>query len=403
MSPCGGVGLTRFSTTGKGMRVLALLLFEPVAAASIANSVPAKAGSSPDFESCKLSGEASSAEQTVAACDRVLNDRKLAGLDRAVALSNRCGWRWIKREPERALSDCDEAIKVDPAYPAAYVNRGNAYEDLQDFNHALEDFNTAIRLDPKSVWAYTTRGNSYRNEGDIDHAFADFDEAIRIDPNYAIARYDRGRVYVSKGDFEHALADFDESIRLDPNYATAYFYRGYAFYIFGNNAQAIADFSKSIRLDPNASSSYFNRGVAYFLIGLHLADAEADLKKATQLDPRDAYAALWLDVAERRNNSDSHLAEAAKQLDMTAWPAPIVREFLGEVVGSTQAKSEAEARDPRKRKGLVCESDFYRGELALMKKNQPEGFRLLRLAARECPRGYIESNAALVELLRNRR
>jgi lipoprotein NlpI len=110
---------------------------------------------------------------------------------------------------------------------------------------------------------------------------------------------------------------------------------------------------------------------------------------------------LWLDLAERRNNNDSHLAEAARQLDMTAWPAPIVREFLGEVVGSTQAKSEAE--DPQKRAGLVCESDFYQGELALLKKNQPEGFRLLKLAARECPRGYIESNAALVELLRNRR
>jgi len=34
--------------------------------------------------------------------------------------------------------------------------------------------------------------------------------------------------------------------------------------------------------------------------------------------------ALWHELAERRNNAPSDLAEAAKQLDMPAWPAPAV-------------------------------------------------------------------------------
>jgi hypothetical protein len=51
------------------------------------------------------------------------------------------------------------------------------------------------------------------------------------------------------------------------------------------------------------------------------------LQAGEELGPKYAYTALWLDIAERRNNIASHLALAAKQLDMTTWPAPVVRLF----------------------------------------------------------------------------
>lgn len=50
-------------------------------------------------------------------------------------------------------------------------------------------------------------------------------------------------------------------------------------------------------------------------------------KRANELGPKYAYTALWLDIAERRNNIASHLALAAKQLDMTTWLALVVRLF----------------------------------------------------------------------------
>jgi hypothetical protein len=41
--------------------------------------------------------------------------------------------------------------------------------------------------------------------------------------------------------------------------------------------------------------------------------------------------ALWLDLTERRNGVPCRLAETSKQLNMTAWPAPIIRQFQGEL------------------------------------------------------------------------
>jgi lipoprotein NlpI len=364
-------------------------------------SGPARADTQGDLDQCKFVGAIKNADQSIAACDRVLKDPKLTGASRAAAFSNRCGWWWAKKDPDRALSDCNEAIRADPAYATAYVNRGNAYLNKSDFDHAFADFNEAIRLDPKSAWAYTERGNLYKSKGDSDHALADFSQSIRLDPNYAMAYFLRGDLYKKNGDIDRAVTDLNESIRLDPNYPMAYFTRGSVSYINGNNVAALADFGKSIQLDPSDATAYFRRGIAYFFVGGRVADAEADLRKATELDPTDAYATLWLDIAARRNGSPSRLAEAAKQLDMTAWPAPIVRQFLGEQ-NAAQTLSAAADGDPKTQRGQICEANFYGGELALLKKEKPEALRLLKLAASDCPRAFIESTAAIAELIPKR-
>jgi lipoprotein NlpI len=360
---------------------------------------PVLADSQSDLDHCKFAGEVSKADESIAACDRVINDPKLTAADRGVAFGNRCGWWWAKKDADRALSDCNEAIKADSRYAAAYVNRGNAYLIKSDMDHAFADFSEAIRLDPKNTWAYTERGNLYKNKGDFEHARADLNESIRLDPNYAIAFFSRGDLYKSQGDLKRAMADLNESIRLDANYASAYFIRGSLSYMLGNNPAALEDFTKAIRLAPDEAAVYFNRGVAYFVVGGRLADAAADFKKAIELNPKDAYAALWRDLAERRsNNVTGQLAEAAKQLDMTAWPAPVIRQFLGEL-STEQTVAAAADNDPRTKLTQTCEANFYGGELALVKKNKKEAQRQLKLAADNCPRSFVESTAAIAELI----
>jgi lipoprotein NlpI len=381
--------------TGGKMRFTLLLAALP--ALSMFASL-ALAEDQTDLDRCRFVGELSKADDGITACDRVINDSKTGAQDRAAALSSRCGWWWTKKESDRALPDCNEAIRLNRSYAAAYLNRGNVYLSTSDFEHALEDFNEALRLDPKNAWAYTERGNLYKNKGDADRALADLNESIRLDPSYALARFLRGDLYRSTGNVAQAMEDMNETIRLDPNYALAYFTRGRLSYMLGNNPAALEDFGKAIQLDAENASAYFNRGVAYYVVGGRTPDAAADFKKAAEINPKDAYAALWRDLAERRINAPSHLAEAARQLDMTVWPAPVIRQFLGEATAE-QTFAAAFDTDPKTRLAQTCEANFYSGELALLKKNTKEAQRLLRLAANECPPSFIESTAAVAELI----
>ena len=358
----------------------------------------ARADSQSDLEGCKFAGQFSKANESIAACDRVINDSKVSVQDRSAALSSRCGWRWTKQDLDLALSDCSEAIRLYSGSASAFLTRGNVYLSKSDPERALSDYNAAIRLDPKSAWAYAARGNLSKNKGDLDRALADLDESIKLDPAYALPLFSRGEVYIAKGDFSKAMTDMNDSIRLDANYAPAYFIRARLFYILGNNPAAIEDFTKTIRLDADNAAAYFNRGVAYYVVGGRAADAVADFKKAAEFNPKDAYAALWRDLAERRTNAPGHLAEAAKQLDMTAWPAPVIQLFLGKL-NAEQVSAAAFDTDPKIKQAQTCEANFYSGELALLKKDNKQAQRLLKLAADQCPPSFVESTAALAELI----
>jgi tetratricopeptide (TPR) repeat protein len=50
---------------------------------------------------------------------------------------------------DEAIAGFNEAIKLNPNYEDAYLNRGNAYHDgKKDYDKAIADFESALRIDP---------------------------------------------------------------------------------------------------------------------------------------------------------------------------------------------------------------------------------------------------------------
>ena len=278
----------------------------------------------------------------------------------------------------------------------AFDNRGSAYHDKGDNDRAIADYNEAVRLNPKSGMAFHNRGVAYLEKGDNDRAIADYSEAIRIDPEDASAFNGRGVAYRAKGDLDRASADYNEAIRLDPKSGKAFVGRGDVFSTKGDFERAIADYNEAIRLNPKSSVAYFARGLSYLFAG-SVEKALADFNQASAHAPENAYLALWVDIVSRRNNLPSRLAQTSSQIDMTVWPAPVVRLFMDQM---TPAAVLAAADDPdaTKKKGQVCEANFYSGELSLTKGLKDEATRLFRLAASDCPHSFNEWDAANAEL-----
>jgi len=128
-----------------------------------------------------------------------------------------------------------------------------------------------------------------------------------------------------------------------------------------------------------------------------LPKALEDFDRASTLDPNDAYAALWLHIVATRSSLPSRLPQAFARIDMTKWPAPIIRLFLGQLTPATLFAA-ADDRDAKTKRGQVCEANFYGAELALQQSAKDEAERLFRLAAADCPKSFTEWNAAIAEL-----
>jgi lipoprotein NlpI len=266
-----------------------------------------------------------------------------------------------------------------------------------DRDRAIADASEAVRLVPTFAMAYANRAGAYLLNGDIDleRAISDASEAIRLDPGYPLAYANRASAYVMKGDSDRAIADASEAIRLAGS-AIAFFNRAAAYFSKGDNDRAIADYGEVIRLEPKSMRAYSGRGRANLYRGA-LSKALADFNQASVLDPKDAYAALWLEIAEQRNYLPSKLPEAIGQIDMTAWPAPVIQLFMDQLTPDA-VQAAADNADTSTKRKWVCEANFYSGEFALRKAASADAIRLFRLAASNCPKDRIEWDAANAEL-----
>jgi lipoprotein NlpI len=311
---------------------------------------------------CNNNSNAFSVDQRLIGCTALVESRQASMRERAAAYSNRCLAYSDKGDPDRAITDCNDAIRLDPKLADAYLNRGKAYSDEGDFDRAIVDYNQAIELNPKSSVGYNNLCDAYLDKGDNDQAITDCNQAIRLDPKFAIAYRNRGNAYRYKGDVGSAMADYDQAIQLIPRFSQAYLARGLLSLASGELPKALAD-----------------------------------INQASALNPSDPYTALWFDIVNKRSNLPSKLAEAAAQIDMTKWPAPIIRLYLGQMTPEAIIAAAAEP-EASKQESQVCEANFFSGELALQQGKKDEATRLFRIADEGCPKDSFQLIAAKDEL-----
>ena len=66
---------------------------------------------------------------------------------------------------------------MDPNDAAAYYNRGTSYDEKKDYDKAISDYDKVVKLNPKEENAYFRRGLVYYyNKKDYDKAIGDFTE-----------------------------------------------------------------------------------------------------------------------------------------------------------------------------------------------------------------------------------
>jgi tetratricopeptide (TPR) repeat protein len=328
------------------------------------------------------------------------HNRAIADLDRAVRIdpthapvySNR-GWtHYVKHDYARALADLYRALDSAPEF----YNRASMYFDTGDIQRALSDYSAAIRLDPSNALYYNDRGVVYQLMRDYEHALADYSRAIELNPTYVTAYNNRGMLYYGNKEYDRATADHEQALKINPKSASAYRNLGNAHRAKGELDRAIVDYSEAIRIDPKDVRSYFGRGRLYLYAGAP-AKADDDLGRARNLTPNDVYVALWLDIARRRNGHESFISVVVAQIDMAAWPAPLVRLYL-EQRTPEEVLAFAEKADGNVKKRELCEAEFFGGEFLLARNNKAEASRMFRLAIAECPPNYPEFEGASEEL-----
>ena len=162
-------------------------------------------------------------------------------------------------DADAAVADYTKAIdsrELPPDVLAnALLNRGLAYQRLNEHEFAIDDYTAALRIDALSgkvrALALYNRGLSYQRLERNALAMEDYTSALFLDASFSHAYYSRGTLLRDSGQYLFALADFDKALRYDyPDPARVYVAEASTFEKLQRTADARDALQKALAAKP---------------------------------------------------------------------------------------------------------------------------------------------------------
>lgn len=158
--------------------------------------------------------------------------------------------------PDRMVLEVSAITVIDPPFVetplkppvATLLNQAREAYQKKNFTKTVELCTQAINQDPKAAGAYFLRGDARDELGQFDLAIKDFDKAIEVDPKFVEAYRYRGIFYARKKQYDQAMTNYTQAIALDPKHGKTYVNRGNLFQAFNKPGEACSDYQKACQL-----------------------------------------------------------------------------------------------------------------------------------------------------------
>jgi tetratricopeptide (TPR) repeat protein len=146
-------------------------------------------------------------------------------------------------ELDKALSECETAIQLDPDFSVTYNYRGEIYDEMGKLETAITNYQKAIELDPtyKEAWEnllsaelgleeefedsvakeHLDQALEYANDGEIEKALSECEAAKPNMPSIAIAHNYMGLILQTANQLEHAVDSYNRAVKLNPRFYVA--------------------------------------------------------------------------------------------------------------------------------------------------------------------------------------
>jgi tetratricopeptide (TPR) repeat protein len=146
---------------------------------------------------------------------------------------------FLKGNYQKALGFFDEAIRANPNYQQARLNRNKTAEiidgklKIQAFElvektsqfDSLElqitNYRKALEIDSNYVDAWNNLGVAYFYYSNFDSAVLCLKKALDINPDYPPAHNNAGYILDALGEYDKAIVHYQKAIELRPNYLIA--------------------------------------------------------------------------------------------------------------------------------------------------------------------------------------
>lgn len=223
---------------------------------------------------------------TLAAGNDSLNNYISRNPNKADGYIARSRYYLQNKNPQYALSDAREALRIDTLNPEAFLVWGDANYVLLKTRESRDAWETCIRLDKKNVECRLKLAELYIAMQDYNAGLKLVDEALLHDKSNATGYFMRGIILRDmRGDTAMALQNIQKAIDLDNYYISALDMAG-VILSAKKDPLALVYFRRILEIDPNNHPTYYNMGM-YFMKMEDWNKAIETFTYCTQLRPDD--------------------------------------------------------------------------------------------------------------------
>lgn len=193
-------------------------------------------------------------------------------------------YSYYAKEYEQGLNFANDLLRINKFNANAYFFKGLIYKDLRNTEKAISNYQTCIEMDPQFYNAHMQLGLIYNDKGN-ETALQYFNNALRIDSNsreakYAIAYFYQqnkqpkkaietykemisknpkdeelffnvGYCYIDLDSLDKAYKNFDIATKIQPQYTGAYYMKAYVSELMNNKDEALKNYNQALKLLPN--------------------------------------------------------------------------------------------------------------------------------------------------------
>ena len=160
---------------------------------------------------------------------------------------------WAAGRKPQAMAVLSQALAKYPHHAELFNMRASLEFAQQDIKGALSDMEQAVKLEPDNALYRVTRAQLYLRFERRDEALDDLNRAVALSPDLIPARFNRGSLLANLGRDKEALEDFSHCIKVEPQLPAPWFNRGSMYWALGEKAKARADIRHFIELAGEAS------------------------------------------------------------------------------------------------------------------------------------------------------
>lgn len=217
----------------------------------------------------------------------------------------------------QAIEAANAALKLQPNFPEAHYNLGNAYLNTERYPEAIASFKETIRLKPRYAKAYRLLGITYVQLKRYDEAIAAYKQGIQIVPTFNQTYLSLSSLYVDLKRYEESLGVLRQLALVKPTDHEPFQELGRLLIQLSRNDEAVVALKDAVRLNNNPKSNkYPHVYLAEAYINLRkYDDAIATLNDIIRIGPNVSVSSEYDRLAFAYNQSERYAEaiEAAQQ------------------------------------------------------------------------------------------